>query len=235
MRIEGRVAVVTGAERGLGWALAMELARKGARVVVSGLAHEPLARLRATIAGTGGRAMALACDIRDPGQITTLVAEATRTLGAPDLLVNNAGVTIGGDIRLISERDWERALEVNLLGAVRMVKAVVVDTLEHDLRTITMSEDILSATLALRGFLFAAVYENEVSTAEFKKASGILGGLWEKVKERPEAFVDTRTLEAEGLDVAICDFIAGMTDRYAVALFEHLFVPRPWTIGSAAE
>lgn len=117
----------------------------------------------------------------------------------------------------------------------RMVKAVVLDTLDQDLHSITMSEEILNATLALRGFLFDAVYENEVSTAEFKKASGILGGLWEKVREHPEAYVDLRTLEHEGLDVAICDFIAGMTDRYAVALFEHLFVPRPWTIGSAVD
>jgi NAD(P)-dependent dehydrogenase (short-subunit alcohol dehydrogenase family) len=125
MRIEGSVAIVTGAERGLGQALAMELARRGARVVASGLARESLERLRATIESTGGHALAVACDVRDPGQITTLVAEATRTLGAPDLLVNNAGVTLGGDIRLISERDWEQALEVNLLGAVRMVKAVM--------------------------------------------------------------------------------------------------------------
>jgi len=117
----------------------------------------------------------------------------------------------------------------------RMVRAVVLETLNQDLRSITMSADILTATLALREFLFAAVYENELSTAEFKKASGILCGLWEKVRERPESFVDGRTLEQEGLDVAICDFIAGMTDRYAVALFEHLFVPRPWTIGSAVD
>lgn len=125
MHIGGSVAIVTGAERGLGRALAMELARRGARVVASGLAGEPLERLRATIEGTGGHALALACDVRDPGQITTLVGEATRTLGAPDLLVNNAGVTLGGDIRLVSEEAWEQALEVNLLGAVRMVKAVV--------------------------------------------------------------------------------------------------------------
>ena len=125
MHVEGRVAIVTGAERGLGRALAMELARRGARVVASGLAREPLERLCATIEGTGGRALALACDVRDPGQITTLVAEVTRTFGAPDLLVNNAGVTLGGDIRLISEQDWTQALEVNLLGAVRLVKAVV--------------------------------------------------------------------------------------------------------------
>ena len=79
-----------------------------------------------------------------------------------------------------------------------------------------MSEPILQATLAFRSFLFESVYENEVATAEFKKAEGILSGLWEKVRQRPQDFLDPRTVEAEGLDVAAQDFLAGMTDRYAV-------------------
>ena len=58
--------------------------------------------------------------------------------------------------------------------------------------------------------------------------TGILGGLWEKVRERPGEFLDRRIIEAEGLDVAAKDFVAGMTDRYAVTLFERLFIPRPW-------
>ncbi|HEY3886382.1 MAG TPA: hypothetical protein VGL62_14305, partial [Vicinamibacterales bacterium] len=62
----------------------------------------------------------------------------------------------------------------------------------------------------------------------FKKAAGILGGLWEKVRETPAEFLDQRTIDQEGLDVAVKDFIAGMTDRYAVSLFERLFIPQPW-------
>ena len=67
-----------------------------------------------------------------------------------------------------------------------------------------------------------------LATAEFKKATGILGGLWEKVRERPDEFLDRRTIEEEGLDAAARDFLAGMTDRYAVRLFEQLFIPKPW-------
>ena len=66
--------------------------------------------------------------------------------------------------------------------------------------------------------------------AEFRKAADILSGLWEKIRERPEALLDRRTVEAEGLDVATKDFLAGMTDRYAVRLFEHFFVPKPWAV-----
>jgi len=74
------------------------------------------------------------------------------------------------------------------------------------------------------------VYENQVATAEFKKASDILSGLWEKIRDRPHDFLDLRTVESEGLDTATCDFVAGMTDRYAVRLFEQLYIPKPWAI-----
>jgi len=110
----------------------------------------------------------------------------------------------------------------------RMVRDVVEATFAGSLSEIRMSDEVLQATLALRKFLFTAVYENESATAEFKKATGILGGLWEKVRERPMEFLDVRTIEEEGLDAAARDFLAGMTDRYAVNLFETLFIPKPW-------
>ena len=111
----------------------------------------------------------------------------------------------------------------------RMVADVVEQTVRAgDPPEIRMSEEVLEATLDLRTFLFDAVYENDAATAEFRKAKGILGGLWEKVHERPDRFLDFGTVERDGADVAARDFLAGMTDRYAVRLFEELFIPRPW-------
>ena len=110
----------------------------------------------------------------------------------------------------------------------RMVTDVVINTLEGGLSEVRMSDEMLRATIGLRSFLFDAVYENDVATAEFKKASGILGGLWEKVREDPGQFLDSRVMAAEGLDAAARDFLAGMTDRYAVNLYEQLFIPKPW-------
>jgi dGTPase len=110
----------------------------------------------------------------------------------------------------------------------RMVKDVVTETQDGGLSEIRMSRDVLDATLAMRAFLFDAVYENDIATAEFKKATAILDGLWERVRERPADLLDQRIIETEGLDVAAKDFLAGMTDRFAVALYERLFIPKPW-------
>ena len=110
-----------------------------------------------------------------------------------------------------------------------LVKDVVTQTLAGGLAEIRMSDGVLKAVLELRAFLFEAVYENATATAEFMKAAGILSGLWEKVRETPHEFLDLRVVETEGLDAATRDFIAGMTDRYAVSLYEQLFIPKPWT------
>jgi dGTPase len=136
---------------------------------------------------------------------------------------------------LLGAEDLPRDL-VAALGATSsaristLVKDVVTETLAADLAEIRMSEAVLDAVVRLRGFLFDAVYENTVATAEFKKASDILSGLWEKLQAHPQQFLDPKTLEAEGLDAATRDFVAGMTDRYAVRLFEQFFIPKPWAI-----
>jgi dGTPase len=116
----------------------------------------------------------------------------------------------------------------------RMVTDVVTATMSGGLTEIRMGEAVLQATLDLRQFLFTSVYENQIATAEFGKAAGILGGLWDRVREQPDAFLDSVTIQADGLDVAAVDFIAGMTDRYAVRLYEQLFIPKPWVELTAA-
>jgi dGTPase len=111
-----------------------------------------------------------------------------------------------------------------------LVTDVVKETLAGGMTEIRMSDPALQAVLDLRRFLFGAVYENSIATAEFRKAADILSGLWEKVRERADEFLDARTIRQEGIDAATRDFVAGMTDRYAVRLFEQLFIPKPWAI-----
>ena len=127
---------------------------------------------------------------------------------------------------------------VSVLGATAsarigtLVKDVVTETLAGGLTEIRMSQPVLTAVLDLRSFLFDTVYENSAATVEFRKATDVLTGLWEKVRERPGEFLDRATIERDGLDAATRDFIAGMTDRYAVRLFEQLFIPKPWNTGA---
>ena len=111
-----------------------------------------------------------------------------------------------------------------------LVKDVVVETLAGGVTEIRMSDGVLTAVLGLRSFLFETVYENSAATREFRKATDVLTGIWEKVRECPDEFLDPRTIEHDGLDAATRDFIAGMTDRYAVRLFEQLFIPKPWAV-----
>jgi dGTPase len=113
------------------------------------------------------------------------------------------------------------------------IGTLVADVVEQTISSgpsveLRMSDAVLEALLDLRAFLFEAVYENAEATAEFAKAAGILGGLWERVQQDPTEFLDPRTVEEDGTDAATRDFIAGMTDRFAVGLYERLFVPRPW-------
>ncbi len=126
-------------------------------------------------------------------------------------------------IRVLGDRSSER------IG--RMVTDVVQSTqdrLESAAPEVAMSQAMLRATVAVRSFLHGAVYESDAAAGELRKAHDVLAGLWEKVREDPARFLDRRTLERDGVDVATRDFLAGMTDRYAVRLFETLFVPRPW-------
>ena len=134
---------------------------------------------------------------------------------------------------LFAEADLP-ATPIALLGGTtserisRLVTDVILQTMQSELDRVRMSEEVLDALLALRAFLFEAVYENSDATVEFKKASGILGGLWEKVHEQPKAFLDEGIVATEGIDTAARDFLAGMTDRFAVSLYERLFIPKPW-------
>ena len=128
------------------------------------------------------------------------------------------------------------AAPVKTLGATSSARigCMVTDVVLRDARRrarprVRMSDEVLDATLALRSFLFEAVYENCDRHARSSARRGACsGGLWEKVRERPEEFLDLRTVAGEGLDAAARDFLAGMTDRYAIALFERLFIPKPW-------
>jgi NAD(P)-dependent dehydrogenase (short-subunit alcohol dehydrogenase family) len=131
MRIEGRVVVVTGANRGIGRALSLELARRGAKVALAGRQLDELEAVRREIESAGGSALAHEFDVQNEGDVRALMAAVIARYGAIDILINNAGITMGGDIRLFSDADWTRVLGINLWGPIRTVRAVLPHMLER--------------------------------------------------------------------------------------------------------
>lgn len=135
--LAGKVAIVTGASRGIGAAAAKALATAGAAVVLTARNGAAAARVAAEIAGGGGRAAGLACDIADPAAVEALVAAAGRQFGPPDILVNNAGIIEPiGALAASDPAQWRRNIEINLLGAYHTVRAVLPAMLERGAGTI---------------------------------------------------------------------------------------------------
>jgi 3-oxoacyl-[acyl-carrier protein] reductase len=126
--LEGRTAIVTGASRGIGFAIARSFIDAGARVVITARGEEAL---RAAAAELGPWAIAVPCDNADPAAITAMVERAAQ-LGPIDILVNNAGVSLPAAIDADGfEQAWEATLAVNLTGHATLVRACVDDLGRH--------------------------------------------------------------------------------------------------------
>ncbi len=117
MRLEGKVAIVTGAANGIGRACAKRFAVEGAAVVVADVDEANGAKAVAEISDAGGRAQFVACDVGDAAAARHLVRATLDTFGALDILVNNAGIIKTADFLEISEEDFDAVLRVNLKGA----------------------------------------------------------------------------------------------------------------------
>lgn len=120
--LEGKVAVVTGATRGLGQAIAIGLGEAGATVVAVGSRPENLANTIEILNSKGIKNLALGCDQSDKAQINAVIEETVNAFGQIDILVNNAGTIKRAPAHEFSDDDWDEVIEVNLNGVFRFCR-----------------------------------------------------------------------------------------------------------------
>jgi citronellol/citronellal dehydrogenase len=138
LKLEGKVAIVTGSSRGLGKAIALSFAREGATVVIAARSQAEQKGLPGTIFKTvdeikaqGGTALAVACDVTEEASVNSMVDKTLEEFGRVDVLVNNAGIAFYHLVLETPARRWEIVMKVNLLGPFQCSKAVLYDMIKR--------------------------------------------------------------------------------------------------------
>jgi len=116
MRLSGKTAIVTGARRGIGRAIALALAREGANVVVSDISEEDCQKVVDEIKKLGRKGLALKCDVSSSDDVEDMVKRTVAEFGRVDILVNNAGILDYKPFLELTDEDWDKTLNVNLKG-----------------------------------------------------------------------------------------------------------------------
>src|SRR5450755_1927453 len=123
-KLQGQVAVITGAGRGIGAAIALELAGLGATTVLCGRSLKTLENTAGEISAAGGRGVVRECDVTDLRSVETTSSELENTLGRIDILVNNAGIgSFAGPLHQMKPQDWDNILNTNLRGVYYCIRS----------------------------------------------------------------------------------------------------------------
>ena len=124
MTFEGRIALVTGAARGIGKAIAEAFACENACVIINDVREkEDLARVAGDISTSESQCLAIRADVSDSAQVRDMMAQIENTFNRLDILVNNAGIICRGSIETVTENDWDQVIQVNLKGTFNCCKA----------------------------------------------------------------------------------------------------------------
>ena len=164
MSLSGQTALVTGASRGLGRAIARRLAREGAAVWVNYVARSGDAQhVVEEIRNAGGRANAIRADIGDPAQVQDMINRVTSELGPLSILVNNAGLAVRGTLETFNPADLERMRRTNVDGLIHVTRAAIPGMQERRYGRIVNITSIASHGTTLPGSTFYAATKAAVS------------------------------------------------------------------------
>ena len=131
MRLEGKIAIVTGAASGIGRGIALRFAKEGVNVVVADVNLDGAKEVAKEIEKLGRKALALKVDVSSSGDVDQMVKTTIEKFGKLDILVNNAGVIVMKPIVDMTEDDWDRVLDVNLKGVFLCTKRAVPEMLKQ--------------------------------------------------------------------------------------------------------
>jgi NADP-dependent 3-hydroxy acid dehydrogenase YdfG len=123
--LDGKVALITGASSGIGEATALAFAGEGAKVALVARRHDRLVALADRIESDGGKALAIEADVSKHGEVEALVAETAGSLGGLNILVNNAGVMLLGPVDGADVAEWQRMIDVNVLGLLYCAREAI--------------------------------------------------------------------------------------------------------------
>lgn len=167
--VTGKTVLITGASRGIGAATAKAFAKAGANVVLTARSKDQIEDLAAEITKTGGKAIAIACDVSDFGQMQAAVDAATRVFGGLNILINNAGVVDPiGPLAQADPEDWGRTIDINLKGVFNGMRAALA-VMQSGSTILTVSSG--AAHSALEGW--SAYCTSKAGAAMLTKAADI--------------------------------------------------------------
>lgn len=152
--LEGRTAIVTGAGRGIGRAIALSLAAHGCNVMLAARSEEELNAVRGEIEAAGGKAACAVCDMGDEASVVALVTDTVETFGRLDVLVNNAGFGIYGPMEHSETSDWDAMMAVNARGPYILCR----ESIPH-LRKNPISYVVnIGSVVSVKGYAEQAIY-----------------------------------------------------------------------------
>jgi 3-oxoacyl-[acyl-carrier protein] reductase len=154
--LEGKVALITGASRGIGFAIARRLGRMGARVAICGRDREKLENSAAALRGEGIETLSVPADVARAEQVSALVQKTQQGFGPIDILVNNAGTGVFGPFHQFSEEDWNRVLDTNLKSVFLVSRAVAPEMIRRQTGHIINISSLAGKNTFANGAIYCA-------------------------------------------------------------------------------